>query len=144
MSRFNPWGHIVRREGEGRQHLENTARLAEAYGFFETTGWGEFAVEACHKFGLTFVEEPVVAYGYSIDEDELIELRYPRSFGFVYRWKQDTRGYYVGAWVAFVVDTLSPALIAGVPTEDPMYNLHHTFTFSGVALKDLPTDVLDY
>lgn len=141
---FDPWDSFRKHEANDRRHLENSARLAEAYGFFDTSGWGEFAFETCHKFGLTFIEEPVIAYGYSLDGDALVDLRFPRAWGMVYKWKQDVRGYYVGAWVAIVVDTLSPATIAAVPEDDPGYDLNHTFTFTGIALKDLPTDVLDY
>jgi hypothetical protein len=140
----NPWDSIRQHEADDRRHLENSARIASAYGFFSTTGWGEFAFEDCHIFGLTFIEEPSVAYGYSLDGDSLVDLRFPRAWGMVYRWKQDQRGYYVGAWVAIVVDTLSPATIADVPEDDPGYSLDHSFTFAGIALKDLPTHVLDY
>lgn len=140
---FDPWTGIRDNQARDRQVSENSARLAQAFGFFTTQGWGEFTFDKCYSFGLTFLEEPAIAYGYAIDGDALVDLRFPRSWGFVYRWRTDSRGYYTGAWVGIVVDTRSAADIAGVPTDEPNYSLDHTFTFTGVALKDLPTDLLN-
>ena len=125
------------------QNAENAARLAIVRVMFDSAGWGEFQAPEIFDFGIRFLEEPCVAYGCAIDGDALVPLRYPRCTGGVYRWATDIKGYYTGAWCFFVVDTLSPANIANVPTEDPNYDINHYFTFSGVALKQLNDDFLD-
>lgn len=144
MTYFDPWLAIRQHEGRVQATRENTARIASAYAFFDSHGWGEFAFPVMFDFGLTFIEQPCVGYAYALDGDQLVDLRFPRSHGGVYRWRKDVRGYYTGAWCFVVVETRSPHNIANVPALDPGYDLDHSFTFTGIALKDLPSDLLDH
>lgn len=125
------------------QVAENSTRLAHVYAKFDSTGWGEFTVPDAVMFELAFLEVPSVAYGFALDGDDLVTNRFPRAHGGVYRWVLDTADRIIGAHVFMVVDTLSPAAIADVPTLDPDYNLDHFFGFSGVALKDIQPDLFD-
>lgn len=120
---------------------ENSTRLAQSYAVYTTTGWGEFKDPTVINFSCTFIEEPMVSHGYSLNGDLLVSTRYPRAFGFVFKWRQDNRDFYTGAWVATVVETQSYY----IPTTvlDPAYSIDHTFIFSGIAIKDLPTHLLE-
>jgi hypothetical protein len=124
------------------QTQENSARLAQHYANYQTAGWGEFTDPHVIHFDATFYDEPWVSYGYSIDGDTLIDTRFPRACGFVYRWKQDERGYFLGCWLAFTVDTQSPFIPSTVP--DPGYTLIHKFVFTGRALKDIDPSLADF
>lgn len=131
-----------------RQNLdairENTARLASAHLTFSTHGWGEFKLPEVAYFSCTFIEMPNVTTGVALDGDLLVPTRYPRVTAGVYRWLQDVKGYYTGAWVFFVVDTRSPYIpVAATATADPGYDLIHYFHFSGIAAKILPAHLLD-
>jgi hypothetical protein len=140
---FNPWRALQAHEARVRQVVGNSARLATAVGFIDTNGWGEFQNEDVIEFGVTYIEEPAMSYGYAIDGDDLVDLRFPRAWGGVYAWDRDTRGFYTGAYVFLIVDTKSVEDIADVPTEIPSYHLNHYFTFSGIAMKTLPDDLLN-
>jgi hypothetical protein len=136
--------HIVTR-GElanRRQVAENGMRLAFSWGFASTSGWGEFEIPDAVEFDCAFIDEPAVTYGYSLDGDKLVKKRFPRAWGGVSKWLQDERGFFVGAHVFVVVDTLSPAEIAGVPEADPNYDLDHTWQFAGTGIKAL-SDIID-
>ena len=128
------------------QVRENTARLSNTHGFYSSHGWGEFRILDPTMFDVTFVEEPVVAYGFAIDGDALVPKRFPRAFGGVSSWLYDEKGFYIGANVFLIVDTLSPVELIDVPTEDPNYDINHYFTFSGIAIKDVEEDdpLLDF
>ena len=148
---WDPFRDMERRRGWVNQNAENSGRLAHAYAVFETTGWGEAAFEDCFEFRLTFVEVPVVSYGSRIisasnlpvdnEDDVLVDTRFPRCSGMVYQYKQDNRGFFTGAWCLATVDTRSPYVPTTV-TEDPGYAIEHWFTFSGIALKDLPAEAM--
>jgi len=84
----------------------------------------------------------LVSYGMSIDGDALVPTRFPRVTAGVYRWLQDTKGFYTGCWVFFVVDTQS-SFIATTVTSDPGYDLIHDLSFTGIAAKILPAHLLD-
>lgn len=131
------WLNLESQRADTRRNNENSTRDANAYARFTTTGWGEIAFEECFEFGLTFIEEPYVACSMSLqDGDKLIEGRFPRASGGVYRWKKNHRGYYVGAWLFVTVETSSPNIYTS--ELDPGYELDHSFIFAGMAMKDLP------
>ena len=132
---------MERRRQQVQQVNENSARLAQAFAMYDSTGWGEFTVQAVFDFGLTFVEEPVVAYCYALDGDTLVDTRFPRAWGGVYKWKLDSKGFYTGAWVFFVVETRSSFIETSAA--EPGYEINHYFTFTGIAYKDLPTYLFD-
>lgn len=148
---------LEQRRAQLQQVAENSARYASSYVTFTTTGWGEFLSPECQYFTTTFVERPSVSHGFSVDGDKLIEGRFPRVTAGVHKWLQDENGFYTGAWLFFVVETMGlqwqdiyvmPTAADGkvgtvhmktpIPP-DPNYTLIHDFTFTGVAMKSLPT-----
>jgi hypothetical protein len=133
---------LEQRRGQLDAIRENSARLATAQLSFTTHGWGEFKLPEVAYFSATFIERPSVSYGMSIDGDALIPTRFPRVTAGVYRWLQDVKGFYIGAWVFFVVDTQSPFITTTV-TSDPGYDLIHDLQFTGIAAKILPAHLLD-
>lgn len=139
---------LDRRREEAARHWENSARMAQAYAVFETTGQGTQQFEDRIDFGLTFIEKPVVSYASSIDVEALADLLgiedetetpLPNTSGFVTHWDQDERDFYVGCWVAVRVnfpfyDYVDPELQPDV---------EHHFTFSAVGMKDIPPAIED-
>lgn len=138
---MDPFLALEQRRSRVAQDQENSARLAQTYATYTTTGWGEFKDPNVIDFNCTFLVEPCVSHGYSTNGDLLVSTRFPRAWGFVHQWKQDHRGYYTGCWVATIVETQS-FLIATAAAE-PGYSIDHTFVFTGLALKDLPTHLLE-
>lgn len=117
--------------GRIAQTAENSARQAFCYAEIATHGVGQVQHLEVVPFDCTFIEEPNVAYGFKIDGDTLVDNYFPNCSGGVWKWQQDRRGYYLGAYVFFVI------------SGDPGYDLEHNFTFSGIAIKDLPEYLLD-
>lgn len=112
--------------GRVEQTRENTARLAQAFATYNTTGDGEFLLEEPYRFGCTFTERPIVSYGYAIDtstqtsmEEEVILGRMPRAIGGVRKWIKDDRDFYIGAYVFFTVDTSAVATTTVPEGEEP-------------------------
>jgi hypothetical protein len=132
------WRNLEGRREYIRRNAENSTRLATAHGRFQTTGWGEIEFEQCFVFGLTFIEKPSMSYGYSIADDDVepVLTRFPRSAGFVSRWKMNEKGFYVGAWCAVVVEDQST--LVATTEDDPNYLLDHDYRFEGIAMKDVP------
>ncbi len=123
---------------------ENSARVAVAWATFDTVGQGSVYFDEKIDFDVTFIEQPMVAYGGTIDADELSNMQaldagdagiLPVCCGFVTDWDTDTRGYYTGAWVAVRVYFPDGVAI------DAEVEMTHNFTFTAVALKDVPTAV---
>lgn len=148
----DPWLEIDRVRQQRGQVAENSTRVASAYITHTTHGSGEIAVARVRPFGCTFIQEPRVYYGWVLigaatlpadqdDEDYLVDTRFPRVSGGVYRWQIDARGYYIGAWLCFAVDTTAPIGLSAAA--DPGYELRHHFKFEGLAVKDLPEELLD-
>jgi hypothetical protein len=117
--------------GRLEQTRENTARQAESFATITSHGVGEVQHTTVVTFDCTFVEKPSVAYCFSLDGDTLIDGYFPTSSGAVWKWQIDSRGFYVGAYVFFVI------------TGDPSYDLEHYFTFAGIAIKDLPEYLME-
>lgn len=131
------------RLAERARHQENRGRLAHAYSRFTTEGFGTVEFDACIDFGLTFVERPFIAVGHQIDADHAREMfdvapdgeiYMPQCTGYVTDWDMTDKDHYVGCWVAVSV---SPGLSTGTY---PMVKIKHDFTWSAIALKDIPTD----
>lgn len=145
--------YYVERERWNSQTEENSARGAWAWGSVHTAGWGEIILDEPIMFGLTFTEQPVVSYGFALDDDDqLVEGRFPRCSGGVLSWVRTPNDFYVGAHVFICVATVDPMLAAQnwvtamsegavlVPTgydTDPGYDLTHSFTFNALAIKDV-------
>lgn len=135
---------LDKRREDFNRNQENSSRLAHAYANFDTSGQGSMEFEDRVDFGLTFIEEPFVAYGGFCNSDALGELQglgpgespaFPLSSGFVTEWDQDERGFYIGCWIAASVMFAPLDLIVA----DLNVTLTHYFTFSGIGIKDVPT-----
>lgn len=111
---------------------ENSARHVQVYKFYNTTGTGGgILFDEPVDFGVIFTEQPAVSYGFALDESvaqDLADGDYPTSSGGVFEWSTTVRGLYVGATVFVVVG--SQLLLTS-------YSLTHTFTFSGIGVKDV-------
>lgn len=137
------------RRAEVERHQENSARVAEAFARFRSTGQGSIEFPDRVDFGLTFIEEPYMGYGGFLDLDDLDDKLeneagtttppMPICTGFVTGWDRDDRGFYVGAWVG--VRIWFP-YEANVWPELEIEMFHH-YTFKAVALKDVPTEERD-
>lgn len=141
MSDFSLYAAQEQRRGYLEQTRENSGRLARTHGTWRSTGSGELIVPEAFSFGVTFVEEPSVAYGYSLPEVDgqaqlLTAGSVPRCGGGVYRWVRDRRGFYTGCNVAFTVDFG----YGGVPKT---YEVVHSMVFEALALKDLPRGIIE-
>lgn len=139
---------------------ENSARYASSFVTFHTSGWGEFQSPDAQYFDTTFIKVPSIAHSFYMDGDALVDGRFPRVTAGVYRWVQNERDHYIGAYLFFVVETTglqfqatyvlptaadgNVALVSSkVPVPpDPNYDLVHSFTFTGVAMKTLPSRAL--
>jgi hypothetical protein len=137
-------------EDEANRHAENAARLAQVYATFDSKGQGSIEHDQAIVFELTFIERPTVAYGTYCDMNALDDLLaldpevsevtpLPVCTGYVTEWDQDERGFYLGCWIGARVYYPESDL---VPIEAQPAIQHH-FTFSGVAMKDVPPDVTD-
>lgn len=140
---------------------ENAARYASSYVSFKTTGWGEFVSPDCQYFTTTFVKRPSVSHGVSLDGDTLVAGRFPRVTAGVHKWLINTDGFYIGAWLFFVIETLGVQTsrtyvlpqtesekvgVVSIPVPlpaDPNYELIHDFTFTGIAMKAIPAHLLE-
>lgn len=117
--------------GRQEQTRENSARQAWSYAELTTHGVGEVQHATVVPFDCTFIQRPRVTSGWSIDGDTLVDGFFPTVSAGVWKWQTDSRGFYLGAYVCFVIGG------------DPGYDLLHDFTFSGIALKDLPSHLAD-
>ena len=151
------WDPLEDRRADIERNRENGARLAQAFAKFESIGQGVVEFAEVVDFGLTFIEEPYITYGSQLDMDDLGELLdipggatppLPLVSGYVTEWDQDERGFYVGAWVAARVYFPSQVAVEGESTMTPvpldtLVVIDHHFTFTAIAIKDVPLDVRD-
>lgn len=115
---------------------ENATRLARVAVTFLSTGYGEVQLATPIDFGVTFIEEPTVTCGWTIEPGtNLVAGAFPNCSAGVWRWKTQQRHspsapkeYWVGAYLFMVVDSNSQP-----------YNLRHNFVFEGTAIKLLDT-----
>lgn len=142
MSFTTPWQSIQAHQARVEQMRTNAARHATSYTAVDSRGSGELLHDECIEFNTTFIHEPMVAHGWALDGDALIEGSYPRVSAGVYRWRRNRRGYYTGCWLFFTVDV--PGDLVDPDTGNALgYNINHYFTFAGTAIKDLPDHLLD-
>lgn len=139
---------LDRRREEVQRTQENSARMAQSYAVFKTTGQGTMQYEERVDFGLTFIEKPIVSYASGCDVDDLSdilgiedsdEVVLPICAGYVTHWDQDDRDFYAGCWVAVRVNF--PSLDMIDPTLMP--EVEHHFTFSAIGMKDVPYEIND-
>jgi hypothetical protein len=138
---------LERRRADQHRDQENSGRIAEAFARFRSTGQGSIEFPERVDFGLTFIEEPYMSYGFQVDLDDLDDLMeneagtktppIPVCSGCVTAWDRDARGFYTGAWVAVAV---------WFPYESNVWpdldvEIFHHYSFKAVAFKDVPVDV---
>lgn len=138
---LGPWGGQEAHRARVEQVAENNARLAWSYAQVGSTGWGEMLITTPVTFAVTFLEKPIVSYGYELIGKPPVSTRFPRCHGFVTEWIYDLRGrYWIGCKVALVVETKSSNI--ETTAAEPNYSIQHHFTFAGVAYKSLPSTLL--
>ncbi len=146
---------LWQRETDLARDAANKGGPAAAFSFAVTRGEGAFSIARRIDFGLTFIEEPFMAYGCVIDIDDVIDAGFtepddpggpadsgvrripqlPTCTGYVTDWDKDEQDNWIGAWVAVQVN---------YPIEDDppaegygSFPIRHHFTFQAVAIKDL-------
>ena len=137
---LDPMRAMRRTKNREAADAQNAARLAWSYGKATSTGWGEFRIPTMIEFDVSFVEEPFVSYSNYVSSDQLVDTRFPRCWAGVYRWNI-VQGRWTGAWVYLVVETQGVQLTTTV-VADPGYYIEHHFSFAGIALKDVPVNLL--
>lgn len=124
---------------------ENSARLAHAYGRFTSTGQGSITFPRRLAFGLTFTEEPFMSACSMADPDDIEDLLdrrdapFPIITPFVAEWDRDDRGFWVGVWCGVRVWWPPSDLVPASAKPE----ITHSFTFSGIAMKDVPIEMED-
>ena len=127
----NPVMNILEaRRGAIEQVRQNSSRLAQSFNSVETVGVGMIRLRSALIFDCSFIQKPIVGYGMTVESD-LVEGDFPSCSGGVTDWRRNSRGFYLGAYVYLVVTAV----------EDP--TIQHDFTFTGIAMKDLPEHLLD-
>ena len=116
-----------------QQVRENSSRLASAFTTATSTGQGGFRFTEMFRFGCTFAERPYVTVGHVINSPEPVANQYPVASGGVWKWQQNERGFYIGAWLYLSVYAFGAS---------PNYSMAHDFVFTGIAVKDLPDHLL--
>jgi hypothetical protein len=130
------------RQGFVDSVAENSGRHAISYGSFTTTGSGEIVNPDPLQFNVPFVHMPAVAYSYYVDDEDLIDTRWPRCWGGVLGWEttnSDDCDLYVAATAFVIVETTTFEQVTD-NTDEINYTIRHFFTFNGVALKFVTTD----
>lgn len=146
------------REDWAAQTRENSARGAWAFGTAQSGGWGEFMFPKPIMFGLTFLREPFTSYGHAlVDDNQLVDNRFPRCTGGVARWVQDSRDFYIGAHVFVTVGTSDPILsaaslwnqqmlvppVASAYVDEVNYDIVHHWMFFGLSIKDINAQMFE-
>lgn len=132
----------LNRQGYVDSVRENSGRHAVSYGSFTTTGSGEIVNPDPLVFNVPFVHMPAVSYSYYIDDEDLIDTRWPRCWGGVLGWEvsdNEDVDLYLAATAFVVVETTTFEQVTDI-TDEINYTIRHFFTFNGVALKYVPID----
>ena len=106
-------------------------------------------------FGCRFQDQPIVAYGHSLDGLQLIAGSFPRCFGGVRQWIKDERDLSSARTATSSSTSAVPSVGSGTrPSDDPVpptvdeqaiidaMVITHDFTFTAIALKTLPEELL--
>lgn len=139
---------LSQRLADTARHAENRGRLAHAHARFRTAGQGTHEFGDCVEFGMTFVERPFISTGWQIDVDQARDamgigdnddIFLPQVTAYVTEWDMTSRDHYIGCWVAVSVTYPTNGEELYYPV-DAQVQIHHDLTFTGTALKDIPTD----
>jgi hypothetical protein len=115
---------------------DNAAANARLTLTFDSAGSGEFSTKYPIPFQTTFTAEPTVSTGVAFLGGKPVPGYFPNVGAGVWHWQRDAKGYYVGAWLFFVVDINDP----GGATTSALhaartYKLRHHLTFEGVIVR---------
>ncbi len=135
-------GHLRARDAYEQSIRDNSGGHARCELTWLTIGVGEANTSVALPFNVRFIEEPAFTSGFTLTGSvELVSGHYPRVSTGVYDWHIDNKGYYIGAWVFFTVDTIGPGAVLG---DEPSYSISHHLKFEGKAIKDVPAHLLDF
>lgn len=138
----NIFGHLQRQDQSRRRHESNTARAGSQYLTWETSGTGDLVPKKSVSFDLPFFSEPAVTYGHAyIKAPNLDHYTVPQVSGSVIRWVRNRRGFYVGAYFVFRVDSeVRPGVASSVPRYPKPVIIHH-FVFTGMSYREMSSQV---
>lgn len=122
---------------------DNAGRHAVAEMYVDSTGSGQHRILKPLRFPLTFREEPHLVTGSAtIRNPDVKNWHDPIGQVGIYAWLRDDDANYIGASIWTRVD-IHP-IAAGNPGPPPAkVRTRHFMTFSGFAIKDLPTNTVD-
>lgn len=123
------------------QMLENAARLAQSRLTSKTTGAGYIVEKAPQFFDCSFVEEPSFTSGAVLNAPPNAAFAYPICNAGVYKWERNQKEHYIGAYMYYVVQIL-PIDEDEIPAKAPSATITHHLLFQGIAIKDLPENVM--
>lgn len=137
------WALLAAQEGRTEQRetqRENSARLAYSVHTVHSAGVGVFVLGQAVDFDVTFLERPIFTQGALVREGGVVEDWFPPlGSASVTRWKRNTKGFYVGAWLTLEVRMVR---VDGASAFDPpKVKMAHDVVFMGSAYKDLGQDV---
>lgn len=122
---------------------DNAGRHASVECYCDSTGAGQHRLSKAMRFPITFREEPHLATGCAtIRNPDDKTWHDPIGSAGVYRWIRDDDANFIGAlvWTRVEIHPIDPASTSPLPAK---MRTRHYFTFSGFAIKDLPTNTLD-
>jgi hypothetical protein len=125
------------------RHRENAARFGTQYYTYFTEGTGELVPENFLLFQNPFVRRPYLGIGSEIVAlPDLTVYKMPQATAGVLRWEQRPGGFFIGAYMYFIVEA---DLVDGVtnPGEAKLPAVLHHLTFTGLAYKQMSDDVND-
>lgn len=139
----SPYGLLETQRALREAVRENSGRPARCQATWTTTGIGEILVPTIFNFDVRFIEEPCFTYGFALADDGIdpVDGHFPRAGAGVYRWEQDAKDHYIGAYLFFTVDTIGPGNAVG---NEPNYKIIHHLSFEAMAIKDVPDHLLDF
>lgn len=134
----NIYGELQRQDQDRRRHEHNAAKHGSQYLTWQTSGVGSLIPEEPVMFDLPFFSEPAVTWGCAyVKPMHPSHFSVPQVTGMVYRWVNNRRGFFVGAYLAFRVEIDQIGSAGGIPT--PVI-VHH-FVFSGMSYRELGRQV---
>lgn len=123
------------------QMLENAARLAQSRLTAKTTGAGFIVEKTPQYFNCSFVEEPSFTSGAVLNAPPNASYAYPICNAGVYKWERNDKDHYIGAYMYYVV-TINALDADEIPAKAPSATITHHLLFQGIAIKDLPENVM--
>lgn len=122
---------------------DNAGRQAFAECYVDTVGSGQQRINKALRFPITFRQEPHLVTGCAtIRNPDPAVWHDPIGAVGIWAWLRDLNGNYLGAKVWTRVD-IFPVVSDNTTTPPQNTKTRHYLTFTGFAIKDLPTNTLD-